>query len=80
MTKRSHQTGVDLSDLSHSYPFLDLSRRLGVEYKLVLAIADSIDREDDGYRPWYEYEVWSAVHLVCRAPWRWQFPPVGRGL
>ena len=71
---------VDLGDLSRSYPFLDLSRKLKLSYELVLAVADSIDDKTDGHRVWYGGKVWHAALLVCNAPWRWQYPPQGRGL
>lgn len=77
--------------LSHSYPFLDLSRRLGVPYERVLAASQ---RLDDG---WVDPDntqqmvllarecgltrgQTDLVERVCSAPWRWQFPPQGRGL
>jgi hypothetical protein len=64
----------DLSDLSHSYPFLDLSRKLRVPYETVLLVADKIDKgEGDLFRS-------TSVWHVCRAPWRWQYPPQGVGL
>ena len=71
---------VDLSDLSHSYPFLHLSRKLGVDYLVVLAIADSVDKGTDGNKPWYGGRIWQIIMLVCSARWRWQFPPEGKGL
>jgi hypothetical protein len=74
--------GVDLTDLSHSYPFLHLSRKFGVEYYVVLALADGYDARY--LLPPLESEPYNhcarAVHAVCHAPWRWQFPPEGRGL
>jgi hypothetical protein len=81
----------DLSDLSRSYPFLDLSRRLGVSYGAVLRVSEEIDKMDgdwdgstrnlDIYYSLQPEEVMQII-AVCRAPWRWQFPPkpVGRGI
>jgi len=89
---------VNLSDLSHSYPFLHLSRKLGVPYERVLAAADLIDSWADFGNSYlladaiythclrianqvgmYTDQV-RLVARVCVAPWRWQFPPEGRGL
>ena len=68
--------GFDLSDLSHSYPFLDLSRKLRVSYAQVLQMADRIDQGMSCQTG----RLYDAVMAVCRAPWRWQYPPQGRGL
>lgn len=77
---------IDLSDLSRSYPFLDLSRKFGVPYEQVLTMVEWFDghAEEDKKRI---YAYWdglnllsSAVSAVCLAPWCWQFPPNGRGL
>lgn len=81
----------DLSNLSHSYPFLDLSLRIGVPYERVLGCAkrlDSgwIDPDNLGHlRHLAQEQGLSLPHVdlvarVCAAPWRWQFPPQGRGL
>jgi hypothetical protein len=71
---------INLSDLSRSYPFLDLSRRLQLGYGAVLQIADKIDRGQGNKYLIYDMGVWNAVLAICRAPWRWQYPPEGRGL
>lgn len=67
---------IDLSDLSRSYPFLALSRKLQLDYCVVLRMADLIDR---GLVKPISGPI-SLVEAVCRAPWRWQYPPQGRGL
>lgn len=74
--------GLDLSDLSRSYPFLHLSRKMGVPYALVLDIASRIDRGADPADYWGSdaYHLSRQVAKVCSAPWRRQFPPQGRGL
>ena len=73
---------VDLSDLSHSYPFLHLSRKFGVYYEVVLALAAGYDAGYMQPPPASEphTDCARAVHAVCHAPWRWQFPPEGRGI
>ncbi len=56
---------VDLRDLSRSYPFLHLSRKFGVDYGVVLAIAD-------GYRKGYlkppadPLPIYSAIETEVR--------------
>lgn len=72
--------------LSRSYPFLDLARILQRPYASVLGAAEDYDNgrcdnpdEVDRYRKLTPDEV-AVVHRVCAAPWRWQFPPEGRGL
>jgi hypothetical protein len=78
--------GVDLTDLSRSYPFLHLSRKLGVEYGKVLRLADNIDHPDPGFYGGRYFiseltiDQTRVVEQVCHASWRWQFPPEGRGL
>jgi hypothetical protein len=70
--------GVDLSDLSRSYPFLHLSRKFGVDYYVVLALATGYDA---GYlHPPPQSEPHTDCARAVHAPWRWQFPPEGRGL
>jgi hypothetical protein len=68
-------------DLSRSYPFLDLSRRMGISYGAVLRMSDRIDQQ---VRRYGSYKVQDlnltneqvrAVAEVCMASWRWQFPP-----
>lgn len=79
---------MDLSDLSHSYPFLHLSRKLGVPYEVVLRVAEMVDHPDPAYPGVIAATLVSGLTLdgarlierVCHAPWRWQFPPQGRGL
>jgi hypothetical protein len=77
---------VDLSDLSHSYPFLHLSRKFEVAYSEVLRIADVFDYGmSGGLRTVPSHmlgisPIGEAVLNVCRAPWRWKFPPEGKGL
>ena len=80
---------MDLSDLSHSYPFLHLSRKFGVPYSVVLRAAELFDcglvispgvadvpTRMLGMTPFGE-----AVLAVCRAPWRWDMSRVQeRGL
>jgi len=82
---------VDLSDLSHSYPFLHLSRKLAVPYEEILSIADRVDKiiERDG-KIWpgfypdddhYNFERFDLVVRICSAPWRWDMSRAGdRGL
>ncbi len=81
----------DLSNLSHSYPFLGLSRLLGVGYGKVLEVAHrldsgNIDPDDSRHIEQLAAEEGLPVRMVClvervcSAPWRWQFPPQGRGL
>ena len=72
---------MDMSDLSHSYPFLHLSRKLSVPYERILQLADAFDGK--GIANWREPEdnkLVECVSAICVAPWRWQFPPQGRGL
>jgi stringent starvation protein B len=82
---------LKLKHLSHSYPFLGLSRSIEVPCERVLAVAQRID--SGGVDPDSDHQLRQlaqeqgveemAVHLinrVCCAPWRWQFPPQGRGL
>jgi hypothetical protein len=85
---------VDLSDLSHSYPFLHLSRLLGVDYGDVLKVVRNMDRQirqascgvsNDGLVRWSDEGLTPEVRLliakVCQAPWRWDMSRVGeRGL
>lgn len=83
---------VDLTDLSRSYPFLHLSRKFGVDYGEVLRIADHVDKSVKWVGPGgIKYEVYTLIPdlpdevvrliiTICLAPWRWQFPPQGRGL
>lgn len=70
-------TTIDLSDLSHSYPFLHLSKKFVVPYRDVLEYAE---RVDDAIQLRRDYQVsvqppvtglQRAVVAVCRAPWRW---------
>lgn len=77
---------MDLSHLSHSYPFLHLSQKFGVDYGDVLKLVEAIDHPDPNF---YEgsffvsvlsIEETRIIEKVCRAPWRWQFPPQGRGI
>jgi hypothetical protein len=63
---------IDLSDLSHSYPFLHLSRKFGACYDVVLALAAGYDA---GYmqppsRSEPNTDCARAVYAACRAPWR----------
>jgi hypothetical protein len=70
---------IDLSDLSHSYPFLHLSRKFNISYEQVMKLAELYDA--DMLAPPHEaLPVFFAIYSVCKAPWRWQFPPEGRGL
>ena len=74
---------VDLSDLSHSYPFLHLSRKFGVPYSEVLRASSWVDtwappsatpkivRDVLGRYSCLQPDAAGAVVAVCRAPWRW---------
>lgn len=67
---------VDLSDLSHSYPFLHLSRKYGVDYKYILKLVEHYDKgtlnpPHDLMEPFY------AVYRVCKASWRWDMSRAG---
>jgi hypothetical protein len=71
---------TDLSDLSHSYPFLHLSRKHGVEYRYVLELVQHYDRGTlkppcEALQPFHD--VW----LVCHASWRFNMAKASeRGL
>lgn len=91
VTFKAARRPVDLTDMSRSYPFLDLSRRLSVSYPTVLEIADWVDAWNatalgPPTAPMVQHrfdipeDKYLAIRDVCRAPWRWQFPPEGRGL
>ncbi len=71
---------VDLTDLSHSYPFLHLSRKLGVPYEHVLTLAAHYDRGTLKQPPKSADRCY-AIWCVCHAPWRWDMARAGeRGL
>ena len=71
---------VNLSDLSRSYPFLDLSRKMDAPYEDVLRLADIIDAGAVNEKDLETSLTAQTIAAVCRAPWRWQYPPQGRGL
>lgn len=60
---------ADLSDLSHSFPFLHLARKHRVKYEYVLKLVEHYDRgtlkpPHDALQPFHD--IWR----VCHAPWR----------
>jgi hypothetical protein len=72
---------------THTYPFLALARRLGVDYADVLNVADIFDNtHKNSVIPW-KVDSWNAlspssramVEAVCKAKWRWKYPPSRRG-
>ncbi len=67
---------VDLSDLSHSYPFLHLSRKLNIEYHHILRL---VMLYDSGVLncPKVIMEPYNSVWAVCHAPWRWDMSRAG---
>lgn len=60
-------TKLKYSDLSRSYPFLDLSRRMEVEYAKVLQIADQLDwvREENINRVGIKINLEKRMSLLC---------------
>jgi hypothetical protein len=79
----SHYSGqVDLSDLSHSNPFLHLSRKFNVPYSTILLLADMIDKDQVTQVTLSNLTSWAqAVWAVCHAQWRWDISRTGeRGL
>lgn len=67
---------IDLSDLSHSYPFLHLSKKFVVPYSAVLGAAHDCDSGRDDVEEICRYRKMTiravlAVADVCHAPWRW---------
>ncbi len=79
----------DLSDLSHSYPFLHLSRKFNRSYSDVLELVGLIDslyaqdmRDDMSWSAHIgNHPLVLAVKSVCRASWRWDMSKVEeRGL
>jgi hypothetical protein len=77
---------IDLSDLSHSFPFLHLSRKLGLPYQHVLMVASHYDRRTlrppaDWVRQGMSMGALEAIWNVCHSPWRWDMSRTGeRGL
>lgn len=62
---------MDLSDLSHSYPFLHLSRKFGVPYSEVLKYADLVDNRIGGLCVSSDFE--RIIASVCHSSWRNDF-------
>jgi len=70
-------------NLSHSYPFLHLSQIFRVSYEAVLDVAEAYDKiSEEGKKTVAPARTTCGqfIREVCDAPWRWQYPPQGRGL